>query len=78
MLFNERAEDTYQRLVWDIKDIAHEKRIRQQELANAAGITYSHLNMLFNRTYKNSGIKAILALVDALGYEQVLRKREDA
>lgn len=77
MLYNEAAQDAYQRLVWGLKDIAHERRIKQQELANAAGISYSHLEMLFNRYDKNSGIKAILAVVDALGCELVLRKRED-
>lgn len=83
MIYNVDAEDLYRRLIYDIMDIREAKKIKVNALCDLAGITYRNYECLFWRYSRkkaqvNTNIKALLAVIDALGYKLVLRRKDDA
>lgn len=86
MNYNMDAEDAYRRLIYQIMDIREAQKLKVQILCDMADITIRNYEVLFYRISKrkgmkqvrvNTNIKSLLAVVDALGYELVLKKKED-
>lgn len=78
MNYNPDMDAVLQRLLWDVMDIKESKHITVKALCDMADITYGNYKVLFWRNAKkHSGFKALLSVIDALGYKLVLRRKDE-
>ena len=80
MNYHPDAEDLYRRLAYRIMDIREAKKIKVRDLCDMADVSERNYGVLIYRNTRrecsvNANIKALLALIDALGSEIVLQEK---